>query len=76
MTETLSPSICIARYPSVEEFGVWRNETLEEEYKMVFRIIGSIRKVRASYNLPNKTKTQLILCSADREVHLSIFFFN
>jgi len=65
--QTLSPSICIARYPSVEEFGVWRNETLEEEYKMVFRIIGSIRKVRASYNLPNKTKTQLILCSADRE---------
>lgn len=64
---TRTPSVCIAPYPSVEEFGTWRNETLEEEYKMVFRIIGSIRKVRASYNLPNKTKTELILCCADKE---------
>ena len=67
-TETLPPSINIARYPSAEEFGVWRNVVLEEEYKMVFRFIGSIRKVRASYNLPNRTKTQLILCCADNEV--------
>jgi len=65
--QTLPPSICIASYPSVEEFGVWRNEVLEEEYKMVFRFIGSIRKVRASYNLPNRTKTPLILCCADKE---------
>jgi len=65
--QTLPPSINIARYPSAEEFGVWRNVVLEEEYKMVFRFIGSIRKVRASYNLPNRTKTQLILCCADNE---------
>ena len=63
-----APSICVAPYPCEEEFGVWRNEALEEKYKLIDRIIDNIRSVRSSYNLAVKTKTKLILRCTDQEV--------
>lgn len=66
--ESLPPSICIAAYPTDEEFGVWKDQRLEEDVKLISRIIASVRSVRASYMLPNKTKTKLVLRCTDQEV--------
>ncbi|XP_046455974.1 valine--tRNA ligase-like isoform X2 [Daphnia pulex] len=66
--KTLPPSICIAPYPTDAEFQVWKDEELEENVKLVSRIVSSVRSVRASYMLPNKTKTKLVLRCSDQEV--------
>lgn len=66
--KSLPPSICVASYPTDAEFQVWKNEELEENVKLVNRIISNVRSVRASYMLPNKTKTKLILRCLDQEV--------
>ncbi|EFX70461.1 hypothetical protein DAPPUDRAFT_217307 [Daphnia pulex] len=66
--KTLPPSICIAPYPTDAEFQVWKDEELEENVKLVSRIVSNVRSVRASYMLPNKTKTKLVLRCSDQEV--------
>ena len=65
---TLPPSICVAPYPTDEEFSSWKNQGLEEEVKLVNRIIATVRSVRASYDLPNKKKTKLIIRCRNVEV--------
>ncbi|XP_059352638.1 valine--tRNA ligase-like isoform X2 [Daphnia carinata] len=66
--KNLPPSICVASYPTDSEFQVWKNEELEENVKLVNRVISNVRSVRASYMLPNKTKTKLILRCSDQEM--------
>ena len=68
LIESLPPSICVASYPSDEEFQVWKDQALEEDVKLISRIVSNARSVRASYMLPNKTKTKLILRCSDQEV--------
>ena len=68
--ETLPPSICVAPYSTDAEFKVWKDEELEENVKLVSRIVSNVRSVRASYMLPNKTKTRLVLRCSDQEVIL------
>jgi valyl-tRNA synthetase len=70
LIETLPPSICVAPYPTDAEFKVWKDEELEENVKLVSRIVSNVRSVRASYMLPNKTKTKLVLRCSDQEVIL------
>lgn len=41
---------------------------MEEDVKLIGRIIAAVRSVRVSYMLPNKTKTKLILRCPDQEV--------
>ncbi len=66
----LPPSICVASYPSDEQAALWRNERLEDEMESMQRIARAIRSARASYLIPNKTKTQVTLRCADQEVSL------
>lgn len=66
--ETLPSSICVASYPTEKEFNVWKDVNLEEDVKLVNRVVNNARSVRASYMLPNKTKTKLVLRCADQEV--------
>lgn len=63
----LPPSICVASYPSDEQAALWRNERLEDEMESMQRIARAIRSARASYLIPNKTKTQVTLRCADQE---------
>ena len=70
--ESLPASICVAPYPTDEEFGVWKDSELEEDVKLLSKIVSNVRSVRVSYMLPNKTKTKLILRCADAEVNNSL----
>ena len=45
--ETLPPSICVAPYSTDAEFKVWKDEELEENVKLVSRIVSNVRSVRA-----------------------------
>lgn len=65
----------MAPYPTDTEFSAWKDVALEEEVKLVNRIIATVRSVRASYNLPNKTKTKLIIRCRDEEVSVDIYSF-
>ncbi|KAJ8686683.1 hypothetical protein QAD02_022477 [Eretmocerus hayati] len=51
------PSICVSPYPTVIECP-WRDEQLEKDIDFTQKIVKSIRSSRATYNLPNKTKTE------------------
>jgi valyl-tRNA synthetase len=68
--ETLPPSICVAPYSTDAEFQVWKDEELEENVKLVSRIVSNVRSVRANYMLPNKTKTKLVLRCLDQKLIL------
>jgi len=42
----------------------WRNQEIEKDIDFAQKIIKNIRSARATYNLPNKTKTEAyITCS-------------
>ncbi|GAB1864380.1 Valine--tRNA ligase [Camponotus japonicus] len=57
------PSICISPYPDSSEC-CWRNQEIEKNVDFVQKIIKNIRSTRATYNLPNKTKTEAyIICN-------------
>ena len=70
IADTLPPSICVAPYPTDAEFSPWKDLALEEEVKLVNRIVATVRSVRASYDLPNKKKTKLIIRCRDEEVFI------
>lgn len=54
------PSICVSPYPEVTEYS-WRNEEIEKDVDFVNKVIKNIRSTRATYNLPNKIKTEAFL---------------
>ncbi|KAL0102785.1 hypothetical protein PUN28_018227 [Cardiocondyla obscurior] len=57
------PSICVSPYPDAAECH-WRNREIEKDIDFVQKVIKNIRSARATYNLPNKTKTEAhIVCS-------------
>lgn len=43
----------------------WRNYEIEENVEFVQKIIKNIRSARATYNLPNKIKTDAFIVSLD-----------
>ncbi|XP_043672900.1 valine--tRNA ligase isoform X1 [Vespula pensylvanica] len=51
------PSICISPYPDVIECP-WRNCEIEKDIDFAQKVIKNIRSARATYNLPNKLKTE------------------
>ncbi|KAG5317021.1 SYVC ligase, partial [Acromyrmex heyeri] len=57
------PSICVSPYPDVVKC-CWRNQEIEKDIDFAQKIIKNIRSARATYNLPNKTKTEAyVTCS-------------
>ncbi|EFN82871.1 valine--tRNA ligase [Harpegnathos saltator] len=65
--EQIHPSICISPYPNVAECP-WRNYEIEEDVEFMQKIIKNIRSARATYNLPNKTKTDAFVVCRDQIV--------
>ncbi|XP_070163843.1 valine--tRNA ligase isoform X2 [Polyergus mexicanus] len=56
------PSICVSPYPNSSEC-CWRNQEIEKNVDFMQKIIKNIRSTRATYNLPNKIKTEAyIIC--------------
>ncbi|XP_047355755.1 valine--tRNA ligase [Vespa velutina] len=51
------PSICISPYPEIIECP-WRNYEIEKDIDFAQKVIKNIRSARATYNLPNKLKTE------------------
>ncbi|XP_046823974.1 valine--tRNA ligase [Vespa crabro] len=51
------PSICISPYPEIIECP-WRNHEIEKDIDFAQKVIKNIRSARATYNLPNKLKTE------------------
>ncbi|KAK2580346.1 hypothetical protein KPH14_001243 [Odynerus spinipes] len=51
------PSICISPYPETIECP-WRNHEIEKDIDFAQKVIKHIRSTRATYNLPNKLKTE------------------
>lgn len=43
----------------------WRNYEIEEDVEFAQKIIRNIRSARATYNLPNKTKTDAFVVCRD-----------
>ncbi|CAK9815121.1 Valine--tRNA ligase [Anthophora plagiata] len=61
----LYPSICVSPYPEISECP-WRNEEIEKDVDFANKLIKNIRSTRATYNLPNKLKTEAFLvCASD-----------
>lgn len=59
------PSIAVADYPR-EECEQWRNVHVEGEVEFVLgKVAKAIRGARSVYNVPNKTKTEAYLVTAD-----------
>ncbi|XP_066593699.1 valine--tRNA ligase-like isoform X2 [Prorops nasuta] len=67
----LYPSICVSPYPDVIECP-WRNEELEKDVDFAHKVIKKIRSTRATYNLPNKTKTEAFIVCHDNELKRKI----
>ncbi|XP_036140662.1 valine--tRNA ligase isoform X2 [Monomorium pharaonis] len=58
------PSICISPYPDSAKCH-WRNQEIEKDVDFAQKIIKNIRSARATYNLPNKTKTKAYVACSD-----------
>ncbi|KAJ9589235.1 hypothetical protein L9F63_027981 [Diploptera punctata] len=72
MSDKDPPSICVATYPDTEECP-WRNLEIEAEVDFVQKIIHLVRSARSDYNLPNKTKTEELVCGfSDDETSASL----
>ncbi|XP_077260883.1 valyl-tRNA synthetase [Temnothorax americanus] len=57
------PSICVSPYPDDAKCR-WRNRDVEKDVDFAQKIIKNVRSARATYNLPNKTKTEAyVVCS-------------
>ncbi|XP_012257189.2 valine--tRNA ligase isoform X2 [Athalia rosae] len=63
----IHPSICVAPYPDKIEC-TWRDETVEVDVDLAQKIIKSIRSARATYNLPNKTKTDAFITCTEKSL--------
>ncbi|XP_051153202.1 valine--tRNA ligase isoform X1 [Leptopilina boulardi] len=61
------PSICISPYPTASECS-WRNEEIEKEVDFAQKIVKTIRSTRATYLLPNKTKTEAFIVCSDESL--------
>ncbi|XP_046735279.1 valine--tRNA ligase isoform X2 [Diprion similis] len=61
------PSICVAPYPEESECP-WRDQGIEADVDVAQKIIKSIRSARATYNLPNKTKTDAFVTSSEDSI--------
>ena len=71
-TLVVAPSVCVADYPSAEEWIGWRSADVEERMKLVEKVYKEIRSTRSTYNLPNKTRTKLVIYSPDPQVSLPL----
>ncbi|KOC62310.1 Valine--tRNA ligase [Habropoda laboriosa] len=61
----LYPSICVSPFPEISECP-WRNEEIEKDIDFANKLIKNIRSTRATYNLPNKVKTEaFLICTSD-----------
>lgn len=60
----MHPSICVSPYPDSAECH-WRDMEIERNVDFVQRIVKNIRSARATYNLPNKTKTDAFVTCSD-----------
>ncbi|XP_043252604.1 valine--tRNA ligase isoform X2 [Colletes gigas] len=58
------PSICVSPYPELSECP-WRNLEIEKDVDFANKIIKNVRSARATYNLPNKIKTEAFLVCGD-----------
>ncbi|KAL6254260.1 hypothetical protein P5V15_014875 [Pogonomyrmex californicus] len=58
------PSICVSPYPDGKEC-CWRNQEIEKDIEFAQKIIKNIRSARATYNLPNKMKTEAYIVCCD-----------
>ncbi|XP_023237498.1 valine--tRNA ligase-like [Centruroides sculpturatus] len=44
-------SVCIAPYPNMKEWGVWRNEELDDTFKTVLELTHAIRSMKSFYGM-------------------------
>nr|XP_033334868.1 valine--tRNA ligase isoform X1 [Megalopta genalis] len=61
------PSICVSPYPEESECS-WRNLEIEKDVDFVMKLIKNVRSTRATYNLPNKTKTEAFIVCTDHSL--------
>lgn len=61
------PSICVSPYPEESECP-WRDLEIEKDVEFANKIIKNVRSTRATYNLPNKTKTEAYIVCADQSL--------
>ncbi|XP_053998029.1 valine--tRNA ligase [Hylaeus anthracinus] len=61
------PSICVSPYPELSE-DLQRNLEIEKDVDFANKIIKNVRSTRATYNLPNKTKTEAFLVCVDNSL--------
>lgn len=59
------PSICVAPFPSIEDFN-FKDETLEKDFEnIVQKVIKQIRSARSDYTIPVKVKTEAYIICTD-----------
>ncbi|XP_043212811.1 valine--tRNA ligase-like isoform X1 [Amphibalanus amphitrite] len=66
-TAACPPSICVTAYPEPAEMAAYRDAGLESDVEFAQKVVHAVRSMRAQYNLPNKTRAQLVLRCADTE---------
>ncbi|XP_033219873.1 valine--tRNA ligase isoform X2 [Belonocnema kinseyi] len=65
------PSICVSPYPTVSECP-WRNEEIEKDVDFAQKVAKTIRSTRATYLLPNKTKTEAFIVCNDETLNTKV----
>ncbi|XP_015600772.1 valine--tRNA ligase isoform X1 [Cephus cinctus] len=73
-TKLVYPSICVSPYPEVTECP-WRNMEIEADMEFIQKLTKSVRSARATYNLPNKTKTEAFLTCSDPSLEQRLIKF-
>ncbi|XP_050688997.1 valine--tRNA ligase-like isoform X2 [Eriocheir sinensis] len=68
------PSLCVTPYPEPQHFDIFYDEEVEDKFKFGQKVIGEIRSAKAKYDIPNKTKVELVLQSesADNRATLEL----
>ncbi|KAK8402179.1 hypothetical protein O3P69_001346 [Scylla paramamosain] len=73
-TPSQPASLCVTAYPEPQEFDIFYDEEVEEKFKFGQKVIGEVRSAKAKYDIPNKTKVEVVLQSesADKRTTLEL----
>jgi len=71
-----APSLCVTAYPLPEQFEGLRDEQLESNVTFTYECIKSVRSMKATYQLPNKTQVDVWLKCSDASVQTKLSGFS
>ncbi|XP_060095174.1 valine--tRNA ligase, mitochondrial [Heteronotia binoei] len=57
-----APSICVARYPNIEQLAHWSHPEEEADFLLVQEVVKAVRNLRTRYHLTKARPTVYVVC--------------